>query len=216
MRRFPIEWLIVAICAVGLIIGWRIYGAGEMGRFAPAIHAQRAPSRLYARLVITHAKPPIFQERYEMSDNEGVSTFQYAIRGTQGHVITVKAPAARVYDVSFFFGRLVQDGVWQLDNKAPLPNAPERYAVYVRQAVDYKQGERLVTFTSPHYWATKTGREYQIDLSKGVPSDFTHIASTQVADPRYEQIIKDFRDFGPDVFRHNVAAAQQQIRRSGG
>ena len=216
MRRFPIEWFIVAICAVGLIVGWRIYGAGEMGRFAPAIHAQRAPSKLYARLVITYPKPPIEQEEYQMSDDEGVSTFQYVIRGTQGHVVTVKAPAARVYDVSFFFGRLVQDGVWQLENKAPLPDAPERYAVYVKQAVDYKQGERLVTFTSPRYWATKAGREYQIDLSKGVPSDLMHIASTQVADPRYEQIVKDFRDFGPDVFRRNVAAAQQQIRRSHG
>jgi hypothetical protein len=216
MRRFPIEWLIVAICAVGLIVGWRVYGAGEMGRFGPVIHAQRAPSKLYARLVITYAKPPIEQERYDMSDSEGVSTFQYAISGSQGHIITVKAPAARVYDVSFFFGRLVQDGVWQLDDKAPLPSAPERYAVYVRQAVDYKQGDRLVTFTSPQYWATKTGRQYQIDLSKGVPSDLLHIASSDVKDPRYEQIVKDFRDFGPDVFRHNVAAAQQQIRRSGG
>lgn len=216
MRRFPIELFIVAICIVMLILGWRIYGAGEMGRFGPAIHAQRAPSRLYARLVIGYAKPPISQEEYQMSDNEGVSSFQYVIRGSQGHVITVKAPAARVYDVSFFFGRLVQDGVWQLENKAPLPNALERYAVYVKQAVDYKQGDRLVTFTSPDYWATKSGRQYQIDLSKGVPSDLLHIASTQVADPRYEQIVKDFRDFGPDVFRNNVATAQRQIRRSGG
>jgi hypothetical protein len=216
MRRFPVELFIVAISVVMLILGWRIYGAGEMGRFGPAIHAQRAPSRLFARMVISYAKPPIEQEQYTMSDDEGVSTFQYVIRGTQGHVITVKAPPARIYDVSFFFGRLEQDGVWQLDDKAPLPDAPERYAVYVREAVDYKQGDRLVTFTSPQYWATKTSHQYQIDLSKGVPSDLLHIASAQVADPRYQQIVKDFRDFGPDVFRHNVAAAQQQIRRSRG
>jgi hypothetical protein len=38
------------------------------------------------------------------------------------------------------------------------------------------------------------------------------VQSTEAADPRYEQIIKDFRDFGPDVFRHNVAAAQERIR----
>jgi hypothetical protein len=196
-----------------LILGWRIYGAGEMGRFGPAIRAQRAPSRLYASLVIRYAKPPIDEEEYRMSDDEGVSTFQYVIRGDDGRVITVKAPAARVYDVSFFFGRLVQDGVWQLEDKAPLPGAPARYAVYVRQTVDYKHGDRLVTFTNPEYWATKAGRQYEIDLSKGVPSDLLHIASTQVADPRYQQIIKDFRDFGPDVFRHNVAAAQQRIRR---
>ena len=38
--------------AVMLILGWRIYGAGEMGRFGPAIHAQKAPSELYARLTV--------------------------------------------------------------------------------------------------------------------------------------------------------------------
>ncbi len=200
----------------GLIVGWRIYGPGEMGRFAPVIHAQRAPSKLYAKLIIAYAKPPIEQEEYQMSDDDGVSTFQYAIRGAQGHLITVKAPAARVYDVSFFFGRLVQDGVWQLDNKAPLPNAPERYAVYVKQAVDYKQGDRLVTFTSPQYWATKTGRQYQIDFRKAFRAICCTSPARKSADPRYEQIVKDFRDFGPDVFRHNVAAAQRQIRRSEG
>ena len=48
MRRFPIEIVIVALCVVFLILGWRIYGAGEMGRFAPAIHAQKAPSEAEA------------------------------------------------------------------------------------------------------------------------------------------------------------------------
>jgi hypothetical protein len=212
MRRFPIEIVIVAICVVMLILGWRIYGAGEMGRFGPAIHAQKAPSRLYASLLIRYAKPPIYQEEYKMSDDEGISSFQYVVRGYDGRQITINAPPARVYDVSFFLGRLDQDGVWQLENKPALPGAPERYTVYVRQVADYKQGDRTVTFTSPRYWATQTGHQYEIDLSKGVPSDLLHIASTQNADPRYEQIVKDFRDFGPDLFRHNVAAAQQRIR----
>lgn len=212
MRRFPIELLIVAICVVMLILGWRIYGAGEMGRFGPVTHVQNAPSRLYARLTIRYAKPPVYSEEYRTSDVEGVSRFSYTIRGFDGRQITVNAPAARVYDVSFFFGRLVQDGVWQLANKPPLPHAAATFTVYVKQVVDYKQGERTVTFTDPHYWATKTGRQYEIDLSKGVPSDLLHIASTENADPRYQQIVDDFRNFGPDVFRHNVAAAQKTIR----
>jgi hypothetical protein len=212
MRRFPIEIFIVFVCVVMLILGWRIYGAGEMGRFAPAIHAQRAPSRLYAKLTIRYPKPPIHEEEYRMSDVEGVSRFEYTVRGSAGHEITVTAPAARVYDVSFFFGRLTQDGVWQLVDKPPLPNADARYTVYVKQLADYKQGERTVNFTNPHYWATKTGRQFSIDLSKGIPRDLVHMQSTQVADPRYEQIVKDFRDFGPDEFRHNIAAAQSRIR----
>jgi hypothetical protein len=163
-------------------------------------------------MTIQYSKPPVDSEEYRMSDVEGVSQFRYEIRGSDGRRITVNAPAARVYDVSFFFGRLVQDGIWQLTDKPALSGAVSRYTVYVKQVVDYKHGERTVTFTDPHYWATKAGREYEIDLSKGVPSDLVHIASSQVADPRYEQIVKDFYDFGPDVFRHNVAAAQDTIR----
>ncbi|HEV3090935.1 MAG TPA: hypothetical protein VGX91_05760 [Candidatus Cybelea sp.] len=216
MKRFPIEIFIVVLAVVMLILGWRIYGAGEMGRFGPAVHAQKAPSALYARMQIRYAKPPVYSEEYRMSDVEGVSTFAYTIRGYDGRAISVNAPEARVYDVSFFFGRLEQDGIWQLVNREPRPNADAHYTVYVKEVLDYKHGERTVTFTDPHYWATKTEREYEIDLSKGVPSDLLHVASQQVADPRYDQIVADFRNFGPDVFRHNVAAAQQRIRASHG
>lgn len=212
MRRFPIELFILVLAVVMLIVGWRIYGFGEMGRFGPAVHAQRAPSELYARMLVRYAKPPVYQEEYRMSDVEGVSKFSYSIRGYDGRQIAVNAPPARVYDVSFFIGRLDQDGVWQIVDKEPRPNADAHYTVYVKQVADYKQGDRTVTFTDPHYWATKAGRLYTIDLSKGVPSDLVHLSSTQVADPRYEQIVKDFRDFGPDVFRRNVEAAQQRIR----
>lgn len=212
MRRFPIEIFIIVLAVVMLALGWRIYGAGEMGRFAPAIHAQKAPSELYARLLIHYPKPPIDQEEYRMSDVEGVSRFEYQIRGYNGHEITVTAPAARVYDVSFFFGRLDQDGIWQLVNRPPRPNAEALYTVYVKQLADYQQGQRTVTFTDPKYWATKAVRQYSIDLSKGIPKDLVHLQGTELADPRYEQIIDDFRNFGPDEFRHNVAGAQARIR----
>ena len=57
-----------------------------MGRFGPAIHAQKAPSELYARHArFAIAKPPIYEEEYRMSDVEGVSTFDYRIRGYNGH-----------------------------------------------------------------------------------------------------------------------------------
>lgn len=210
MRRFPIDILIVVIVAIMLVLGWRIYGPGEMGRFGPAIHAQKAPSQLFARLTIRYTKPPIYQEEYRMSDIEGVSTFEYSIRSFNGHEITVKAPAARVYDVSFFVGGLDQDGIWQLEDKPPRAGATAFYTVWVKQLADYKSGERTVTFTDPDYWATR--RQYSIDLSKGVPSDLLHMQATQITDTRYQQIVRDFREFGPDEFRSNVAAAQARVR----
>lgn len=212
MRRFPIEILIVVLCVVMLALGWRIYGTGEMGRFGPAIHAQKAPSQLYARLLIRYAKPPIYEEEYDTSDIEGVSAFHYRVRGVRGHVITVTAPPARVYDVSFFFGKLVQDGIWDLTDKPPRPGASARYTVYVKQVVDYKHGERTVTFTDPEYWAKRAGQQFEIDLSKGVPKNLIYIAQNQAADAHYQQIVTDFRQFGPDEFRNNVAAAQARIR----
>ncbi len=212
MRRFPIELLIGVICVVMLVLGWRIYGAGEMGRFAPAIHAQKAPSQLYASMTVRYFKPPVYEETYRMSDIEGVSRFEYSVRGFNGRQITITAPAARVYDVSFFFGRLTQDGIWQLVNKPALPNAKASYTVYVKQLADYRHGERTVTFTDPHYWASRAGREFSIDLRKGVPKDLVFIQNSQLGDARYGQIVTDFRDFGPAEFRHNVAAAVARVK----
>ena len=106
-----------------------------------------------------------------MSDIEGVSTFRTGFAVTTGKQITVKAPAAKVYDVSFFFGRLVQDGIWQLDEQAAAAQR-ERPLHRLRQAAGGLQaGRSTVTFTDPHYWAAKTGQFYSIDLSKGVPKD---------------------------------------------
>ncbi|HTU82608.1 MAG TPA: hypothetical protein VMF61_10795 [Candidatus Acidoferrales bacterium] len=213
MRRLPpIEIAIVVILAVGIAIGWRIYGTGEFGRFGGAEHAQRAPSALYARLTIRYPKPPIFEESYDMQDVEGISSFQYRIRSYQCAQVTVKAPAGPSYDVSFFFGQLDQDGIWQLTNKAPRPDADAYYTVYVKQLADYKQGERTVTFTDPHYWATTAGRQFQIDLSKQNPSDLLQLQSTRLADPRYQKIVQDFRNFGPPEFRRNVAGAARRAR----
>ena len=216
MRRFPIEIFIVVLAAVMLVIGWRIYGTGEMGRFGPAVHAQKAPSELYAHMLVRYPKSPIYEEEYRMSDIEGVSTFFYRIRGYNGREITVKAPPARIYDVSFFVGKLDQDGIWQLESKPPLPHPDAQYTVYVKQLADYKQGQRTVTFTNPQYWASKSGEQFEIDLSKGIPKDLVHIQSEQVADAKYAQIVRDFREFGPDEFKHNVAVAQARIRGSHG
>ncbi|HZY97985.1 MAG TPA: hypothetical protein VFE36_00285 [Candidatus Baltobacteraceae bacterium] len=211
MRRFPIVEIAVVIFAIVIgIIGWQV--DSYRYHLQPGVRAKSAPSELYARMTIQYAKPPIYEELYDMQDIEGVSTFSYRIRSYNCREITIKAPAAKITDVSFFFGGLDQDGIWQLVNKAPLPNATATYTVWVKQLADYKQGERTVTFTDPHYWAVTAGRQFHIDLSKQNPNDLLKMQSTVVADPRYEQIVRDFRQFGPDEFRNNVARAQARAR----
>ncbi|MEO6835280.1 MAG: hypothetical protein ABI231_05165 [Candidatus Tumulicola sp.] len=215
MRRLPpVEIFIVVLTAIFLVAGWKIYGAGEMGRFGGVTKAQKAPSQLYARLSIRYAKPPIYEEEYRMQDVEGVSKFEYRIRSYNCKEILIKAPAGKIYDVSFFFGGLDQDGIWQMVNLPPLPNPDAYYSVYVKQLADFKQGERTVTFTNPHYWAThSSNRQVQLDLRKQGPNDLLHVQG-QKADPRYGKVVDDFRAFGPEEFRKNVTAAQARARTS--
>lgn len=211
MRRFPIVEIIVVIFAIVLgVVGWQV--DSYRYRLQPGVRAQKAPSELYARLTIRYAKPPIYAESYDMQDIEGISSFQYQIRSYGCREITIKAPPSKITDVSFFFGRLDQDGIWQLTDKPALPNAAATYTVYVKQLADYQQGQRTVTFTDPHYWAVTAGRQFHIDLSKQKPNDLLTMQSSELADPRYEQIVRDFRQFGPDEFRTNVANAQARAR----
>ncbi|HLX26621.1 MAG TPA: hypothetical protein VKR05_06475 [Candidatus Cybelea sp.] len=213
MRRFPIVELLVVAFAVALaIVGWQV--DSYRYHLQPGIHAKSAPSELYARLSIRYSKPPIYEEEYSMQDVEGVSSFSYRIRSWNCKEITIKAPPAQIHDVSFFFGSLDQDGIWQLVNQPPLPDAVAHYTVYVKQLADYKEGQRTVTFTDPKYWATTAGRQYTIDLSKQNPNNLLSMNSTQRADKRYLQIVTDFREFGPEEFRSNVAAAQARARSS--
>jgi hypothetical protein len=214
MRRLPpMEIFIVVLTAIFLVIGWRVYGG--LHPVAGLGHAQKAPSQLYARMSIHYTKPPVFEEEYRMQDIEGVSTFQYRIRSYNCKEITVKAPPGKIYDVSFFFGGLDQDGIWQMMNLPPLQDADAYYAVYVKQLADFKQGERTVTFTNPQYWATRAPhQQFRLDLTKQKASDLLRMRSEASGDPRYQKIVDDFRGFGPDEFRNNVAAAQARARNS--
>ena len=195
MRRLPlIEIFIVVLPAIFLVVGWRIYGG--LHPVAGLGHAQKAPSQLYARLTIRYTKPPIFEEEYRMQDIEGISTFEYRVRCYNCKEITVKAPPGEIYDVSFFFGGLDQDGIWQMVNLPPLPTADAYYTVYVKQLADFKQGERTVTFTDPEYWAARTPhRQFRLDLSKQNAGDLLQMQSQVTGDPRYEKIVDDFRAF---------------------
>ncbi len=211
MRRFPTTLFIVALVVVFAISGYFIYWKTEWNRFNEVAKLEKAPSRIYADLLIRYDKPPVYEEEYKMSDIEGISTFTYRIRSYAGKQISITAPPARMYDVSFLFGALVEDGVWKIVNKPPVGNTSIHYRVYVKQVIDFKQGDRTITFTDPHYWATTAGRQYHIDLSKNRPQDLLKLDSTTLADPRYQKIVDDFRNFGPPSFRARIAAARTSL-----
>ncbi len=178
-------------------------------------NVRNSRSVLDLSLTIKYDKPPIYEEQYHMSNDNGVSTAQYRIQGYSGKVVTITLPPDKTYAVTFFFEEVVQDGIWQLMSKPPAGNTDAHYTLHIFQIADNKHGDRTVMFTDPHYWAVTAGRQYHIVLSKNSPTpDLTKLNSTTLADPHYEQIVEAFRNFGPPSFRQKVANAQALIRNS--
>lgn len=212
MRHRSIVPLAILLFAIFMAItGYFIYWRNETGRLAEVAKIHQAKSEIYAHLLIAYDKPPVYEEEYRMQDIEGKSSFTYRIRSYAGREISISAPPAAMYDVSFFYGKLDQDGVWQIVNQPPRGDTSMLYTVFVRQVVDFKQGERTVIFTDPHYWATTAGRQYNIDLSKSNPNDLLKMKSSSLADPRYLTIVNDFRNFGPDEFRARILKARASM-----
>ncbi len=208
MRRSVTPFILV-FAIVMAILGWFVYhGRNEFSRLASVSRMKASPSQIYLRLLIHYDNPPVYEEEYRMKDIEGVSTFDYRIRTYNGKQITITAPAHAMYDVSFFYGKVDQQGIWKLVDKPPRGNASVHYTLYVKQLADYQQGDRTITFTDPHYWATTAGRQFQINLSKNSPTDLLKLQSTALADPRYQEIVAGFRAFGPPQFRERVAKAR--------
>jgi hypothetical protein len=211
MRRYPVSIAIVAFSVFMLITGYLVYRNTELARLHQVMTRKKAPSQIYAHLLVQYDKPPVLEEEYSMQDIEGVSTFQYRIRSYAGKQVTLTVPPSVITDVSYFYGKLDQDGVWQIVNQPDRGKTSPRYTVYVKQLADFKQGDRTITFTDPKYWATTAGHQFNIDLSKNSPNDILKMQSTQLADKRYLIVVNDFLKFGPDSFRKRVARLRAQF-----
>ena len=213
-RRFPfVEIGIIVLAVVGVIAIFTVNYPLEKKRAENVAQKRACPSQIYARMLVHYANPPIYEEEYRMQDVEGKSGFDYRIRSYGGKQVTITAPQEAIFDVSFFYGRIDQIGVWQLTDQPPRGNTDITYTIYVKQLVECKQGERTITFTDPHYWATTAGRQYSIDLSKQNPNDLLKMNSTTLANDKYEKIVNEFRSFGPESFRKKIASAQSALRR---
>lgn len=215
-RTTVVPWAIFIFVVVMVVVGFRLYASHpEFSSLSAVEKIKNQPSALHASLTIRYDKPPIYEEAYTTQDLDGVTSFQYRIRSYAGRQVTITSPPHSTTDVSYFFGELVQDGVWDLMDKPPAGDTNAHYTIYVRQTADFKTGDRTITFTDPHYWATTAGRQYTIDLRKTNPNDVLKLQGTQLADPRYQQIVNDFRSFGPPAFRDKVAALRASFAHGG-
>jgi hypothetical protein len=87
--------------------------------------------------------------------------------------------------------------------------------VTIEQVADTQSGSHHFAFTDPRYLATEAGREYHIHLDPNKPvPDLLTLQSTSTADPRYQEIVDDFEQFGPPSFKRTIVAAREKLLRS--
>lgn len=210
MRSF-VPWLIVVAALAAVAGGWALFARSEAQRYAAVERVARSASDIRLALTIDYARGPIAAERYRMSDLNGVSDASYAVTNRAGTTATFHEAGAG-YDVSFFFDRLVADGIWDLTTKPARGRTDPRYTVTIDQRAGAERGGRTFSFTDPHYWATTAGRQFHIRLEKDRPvPDLLTLASTSIADPRYEKIVADFRAFGTPRFKRTVREARARL-----
>lgn len=217
--RFPVVPVAIALTiVVAIAVAWRLYAGVESSRSAVArrVLAQRSEIRL--SLTIEHVAGNVQREEYRIADIDGVSSAEYRISTRGGTLVRVQAPARKTKDydsdVAFFFGRVVQDGIWELSNRPPRGDTTKRYTVYVYQLVEGKAGSRRFSFTDPHYWATTGGHQFHLTLDKNKPlPDLVRMQSTTLIEPRYGKIVADFEEFGSPPFRKAIAAQRARLEK---
>lgn len=214
--RNPIPPLIFVVTAVGLVVAFTYFRATEAQRFVAThkVLVQRSVIRL--GMTVGYDAGPLVEEDYAMSDVDGVSSSSYRGVGRRGTRITItERPRATLEDgvnVAYFFGQVVQDGIWELSSRPPRGDTRAHYRISIYQLTDTQHGAHVFEFTDPHYWATTGGHQFHIKLSKDKPvPNLLQLSSTVVVEPRYEKLVADFRAFGPESFRSKVAAAQARL-----
>lgn len=213
MPKNFVPWFITVLSVVAVVLGYLMFAPSERGRFEAVRKVRNATSDIQMRMTITYDSGKIDTEEYRMQDLDGQSHAVYRIVGSSGKTYTITSPTVSTHTVPFFFEKLVQDGIWKITNKPALGDSNAHYTLQVRQTVQNESGQRTITFTDPHYLATTAGRQYQIRLDKNKPTpDLLKMSSTALADPRYEQLVKDFREFGVPSFRQKVAEVQKRVR----
>nr|MDQ2681792.1 hypothetical protein [Candidatus Eremiobacteraeota bacterium] len=204
---------ILVLALAGIITGWLLFQHPIAKRYNAAHTMLLSRSEIHLSMTVAYTHGPIVDERYSMADLDGVSSSNYTIIGTDGKKISITAPPEKTTEVSFFFDKAVQDGIWKIVNRPPRGDSSKHYTISIRQVAQKEAGSRTVTFTDPHYWAVTAGRQFHIHLDPHKPTpNLLTLQSTSVADPSYAKLVDDFRSFGPDSFKEKIRRATAVIR----
>ncbi|MDQ2908378.1 MAG: hypothetical protein M3R44_03395 [Candidatus Eremiobacteraeota bacterium] len=216
MRRnlTPLLILVAVLCGVGA--AYYYYRTTEGLRFnqAARVSQQRSEIRLY--MTVGYDRGPLVREAYRMADLNGTSMLQYVVLGRNNVQITiVERPRETLQEgvnVAFLFDELVRDGIWDLGSKPPRGDTTAHYTLGIAQISGNTRGAHRVSFTDPHYWATTGGRQFHLKLDRNKPlPDLLRMSSTVLVEPRYGQLVSDFRTFGPPSFRDKIDAARKRL-----
>jgi hypothetical protein len=201
--------------AVGAM--WYAFATTERNRYAETLRVEQSKSDVKLGMQIHHVSGAIANEFYDMEDRDGISSSDYRAVGRNGMTVKVAALPRQTVDVAFFFDKVVQDGIWELDNRPLRGDASISYTIQVYQLTNGKHGSRRFTFTDPHYWATTGGHQFHIHLDKNKPvPNVLQMSSKVLVEPRYEELVNDFRRYGSPAFREKIVAAQAKVRESAG
>jgi hypothetical protein len=212
MRRFPVGLFIALLAVVAVVGGIRIFAKSEGERYAQVQHVLNAPSRIQLDLTVTYPQGPIAEEDYHLEDDDGASVATYSVtdrKGDRAHF----DETIRGYGVSFAFEKLVQDGIWQITSKPPRGRDEPVYTVSVKQTVQREHGSRRVSFSDPEYWARAREFHLTLDPKKATPdeSDLIKLEAGANPDPRYLDVVDDFRQFGSPAFKATIASARKKL-----
>ncbi len=213
MRRYSFPIFMGIVTAILVVWGWNFYAADELNRWNGVVRVAHAPSTIDLTLTIRYPKPPIYEERYHITDINGISRYRYEVRSYRGLLVRVTQPPHATFNVSFFFEALESKGLWKLTDKKPRSKDDPVYTLVVKQSVGGKSGSRTVVFSNPHFWATTAAQYHSmhIDATRS-KNGMLVVQSTSLLDPRYEDILNAFKAFGPNEFRRDVAAARERVR----
>jgi hypothetical protein len=195
--------LFIGVLAVGV---WAMYAKLERDRFAAARNVAQSRSDIKLSMLVRRENGPLSEEEYRMQDTDGVSTASYRAVGRKGLQVTVETKPYETFEVSFLFGKLQQDGLWEVRSKPPRGDTSTVYQVHAYQEIEGKHGSHAFTFSDPKYWAN--AREFTIRLEKGKALPDLLVLQSNARDKRYEAIVNDFEAFGSPGFRREVARAR--------
>lgn len=212
-RRNLIPLLIFLAGAAAVAFAWMLFAKTEQDRYDATLKIAHSRSVIKLAMTVHHASGPISDESYLMNDIDGSSSSEYRAVGRSGTTIKVDSLPHQTIDVSFFFDKVVSDGIWELANRPVRGDATTRYTIEIYQLADKDHGSHRFTFNDPHYWATTGGHQYHIHLDKNKPvPDLLSMSSTVVVEPRYERLVNDFLGFGAQGFREKIVAARAKLR----